>query len=197
MKTKIIVGAALLFSIQAAASAADFTGFSAGINLSINGTSHEISATDTKWKSGDNSISGTIQGAYGWKTSDNSVLGFGASYGLSDIKSGEISSGGTTVTYKTKDVWNVYVEPGIILNSSLLYAKFGSTGMKTSGDNNGTTFEHSFNGISYGAGFRTVIDKKIYVQIEALQFDWGSDSTNGATIKPKSTQGSIGIGSYF
>lgn len=197
MKTKIIVGAGLLLSMQVAASAADFTGFSAGINLGINGTSQEISVTDTKWKSGDNSISGTIQGAYGWKTSESSVLGVGVSYGLTDVKSGEISSGGTTVTYKAKDIWNVYVEPGIILNSSLLYAKLGYTGMKASADNNGTTTEHSFNGVSYGAGFRTVIDKNIYVQIEALQFDWGSESINGGKVSPKNTQGSIGIGAYF
>jgi outer membrane immunogenic protein len=197
---KILTAAAIaaLASTQALAQASNFTGFSAAANVNTSSANTEIRGGGVSGKTGDSSQNVTLQAAYGLAVGSNGVLGFGATYGLGDVKAGSFSAGGDRYDIKGKDMYSLYVEPGYaVSNSTLVYAKLAYLGMKGESSFNGATGSDNFDGVGYGLGVRTLLDKNLFLQVEFKQSDYSEQTVNNVSYKPSGSTGTIGIGYRF
>lgn len=191
--------AAALFSFQAFAQLRNLDGFSLGVSLNAVNASNEFNANNTAFQNGDVSQTGNIQAAYGFAAGEKFMLGVGLTYGPGDIKGGAATTGGVGYELKGKDLYSLYFEPGfLVTNSTLAYAKLSYQGMKGETKlTTGQTFNESFTGMGYGAGIRTMLSSKLYLQAEFEQIGYGEKSFSGVTSKPTATVGSLGLGYRF
>jgi opacity protein-like surface antigen len=200
----IATSAIALASSSVFAQASNFQGFSAGANVNFATTSTEVVNNKSVYKINEASQNASLQAAYGIGLSNSAVLGFGGTYSLGDLKagSGSASNGAMTVALKTKNLYSLYLEPGFVVgNTSLAYAKLmylGTKGERTSsfGPRSTTSSEH-FKGMGFGAGFRTMLNKNLYLQAEFLQTNFGSKNIHGIDIKISGTTGTVGLGYKF
>lgn len=191
--------AAALVAPQAFAQANNFAGFSAAANVNMTTATTEVSVPGASVKFDDNSQNVSLQAAYGLALGNNFVLGFGGTYALGDMKAGTIVAGANRVEMKGKDMYSLYIEPGFVLgNSTLAYAKVAYLGMKGEASATGAaTFSDNFDGVGYGIGIRTMLDKNLFAQVEFMQSDYSAKTYSGGTYKPSATTGTIGIGYKF
>ena len=190
--------AATLAAPQVFAQANNFTGLSVGANVNLATTSTEFRGGGFSSKLGDTSQNASLQAAYGLALGNSGVLGFGGTYGLGDLKAGTVSGGGLSMDMKAKDMYSIYVEPGYAVNNSTLaYAKIAYLGMKGEASSGGATASESFNGVGYGAGIRTMLNKNLFLQVEFMQADYSEKTFSGVSYKPSASTGTIGIGYKF
>jgi opacity protein-like surface antigen len=194
----IATSAIALASSSVFAQAANFQGFSAGANVNFATTSTEVGGSGAAVKFGETSQNASLQAAYGIGLSNSAVLGFGGTYSLGDLKAGSISINGTTASLKAKNLYSLYIEPGIVVgNTSLAYAKLAYLGTKGEATDGNTTGRENFTGMGFGAGFRTMLNKNLYLQVEFLQANFDSKNFRGANIKLSGTTGTVGLGYKF
>lgn len=185
----------------ATAGTEDFTGPSVGVNLNMQSMSTKIAgtinATAISGTFGESSTGASLKAAYGLAISDKSVISVGGTYSLVDVKSGTFAAGASTVKLLGKSAWTIYLEPGVLVGTNtLLYGKAGYASVK--GETEGVvTTPLTFNGYTYGVGIRTMIDKNLFVEVEALQYTFNSKVFSGITYEPSGTQANIGLGYKF
>ena len=191
--------AAVLAAPQVFAQANNFTGFSVAANVNLATMSIERSGLGLSFQYAGSSQNASLQAAYGVALGKSGVLGFGTTYGLGDFKAGTFSGGGVRADVKAKDMYSIYIEPGYALTTSTLaYAKIAYLGMKGEASSGGaTTASESFNGVGYGAGIRTMLDKNLFLQVEFMQSDYSQKTVSGVSLKPSASTGTIGIGYKF
>lgn len=190
--------AAVLAAPQVFAQANNFTGFSVGANVNLATMSTELSEPGSSIKLGESSQNASLQAAYGLALGKSGVLGFGATVGLGDLKAGAIAGGGESVNLKAKNMYSIYIEPGYALTTSTLaYAKIAYLGMKGEASGGGATASENFNGVGYGAGIRTMLDKNLFLQVEFMQSNYSQKTVSGISLKPSASTGTIGIGYKF
>lgn len=185
-------------ALHAFAQADNFAGLSVGANVNFATTSTEFSGGGVLAKIGDTSQNASLQAAYGVALGNRGVLGFGVTYGLGDLKAGTLAADGTSVDIKAKNMYSIYIEPGYaVSNSTLAYAKMAYLGMKGEITANGTSGSENFGGVGYGAGFRTMLDKNLFLQVEFIQSAYSQKTRDGVAFKPSASTGTIGIGYKF
>ena len=107
---------------------------------------------------------------------------------------GSISGG----TFKGKDMYSLYVEPGFLVNgSTLVYAKAAYLSMKGEASDVGVTGSENFDGLGYGAGVRVAFGKTFFWQFELTQSDYNAKSIYGLGFKPAVFNRTFGVGYRF
>lgn len=191
------VAVATILSASAHAQSS-FAGWSVGGNLNFMTTSTELSGGGDNIKFGDASQTLSVQGAYGFDMGNKFVLSVGGTYSLSDADAGGFTLGGDTYKLKMKNMYTIYVEPGYATSpSSLLYGKFAMANVKGEESFNNVSGSENFSGFGFGAGFRHMLDKNLYVQVEFMQIDFDSESVAGDNYKPSATTANVGLGYKF
>ena len=140
------------------------------------------------------------------------AIGIGVFANFGSTNAGEITltAPGVSLTEQLKEDarYGISFEPGITFHQdTAVYLKLTASWAKFTGNvaaNGISTVEVSNNhsGIGYGAGIKHLVDKKIFIFAEFEQVDFQSKTEalgggESLTIKPKNTQGLLGIGYQF
>ena len=220
-KSLAIASFLVLHSISSIAQVNHFLGLSVGIDLISASATSEFSRTIgsslSQLSLTENSANGNLKVAYGIAMGGNSlgnrgVFTVGSSYGLDDIKAGSVSNI-STAKFKQKNVFSLYLEPGLLTsNTTMVYGKLALQSMdfqsafnscSQSGNDpwvcsNLITDNQRLKGYGYGVGIRTMIDRNIYFQVEAMQTTYDKGSLLGAIdVKPTVSSGGVGLGFKF
>jgi len=191
------VAVATILSASAHAQSS-FAGWSVGGNLNFMTSSTEISGGGNNIKFGDASQTLSVQGAYSFDMGNKFVLSVGGTYSLSDADAGSAAITGATYKLKMKNMYTIYVEPGYAANpNSLLYGKLAMANVKGEETINNVSGSENFSGFGFGAGFRHMLDKNLYVQVEFMQVNFDSKSVAGGNYKPSATTANFGFGYKF
>lgn len=195
---KLIVVVSTLIATNLYAQA-NFEGLSGGVNLGLANASTDITISSTNFKQGDTSQVGSLELSYGVPLDTKSLITFGGTYGLGELKAGAVTVSSTGYDLKGKDMYSFYLSPGyLVSNTTLAYGKLAYTAMKgTLTLSSGTSASEDFKGWGYGAGIRTMLNEKTFLQIEFVQTKFNSITDSTIKSQPASTIGSIGIGYKF
>lgn len=204
MKKLLTAVAAAVACAAAGAQTSNFEGFSAALNLNTVSTNSKISLNGVPVFDGvgQQSWNGSLQAAYGFGAGPSTVVSVGGTYALGDSKGGKFGTDEYIAQIRAKNVYSVYVEPGFLLNDrTLAYGKLSYEGAKGTGALPGEgERSRSMRGSGFGAGFRTMLNQTSFVQVEFKQVSYNSIGllvSEGASIKPKATLGTIGFGMKF
>jgi opacity protein-like surface antigen len=191
------IAMSLLISGGAYAQAKNFEGPIVGLAVSTVGASTNATIAGETVAFGGQSFVPSAEIGYNFAATDKVVLGLTATYDFTKTNAGQITDG-----YKLegKNHYSINFKPGYtISDSTLVYATVGYNSMKGSVTNLPETT--SFSGIGYGLGAMMMVDKNIYIRLEAQRVDFGSktNSIDGEAIsyKPSATIGTIGVGYKF
>ncbi len=197
MNKKLIAAAAATLLATAAQAQSNFKGWSIGVNANFLTASSELSGGGATLKLGESSQTIGLQGAYSFQLGNSGVLSIGATYN-SDAKAGSASMSGSSYELKVKDMYSVYVEPGYaVSNNALLYAKLSMLSAKGEERLNSFSGSETFSGTGFGAGFRHLLNKNLFVQVEFQQMNFDSKTVGTASYKPSATMAAIGLGYKF
>jgi len=194
-----VTAAACLVAAPAMAQSHPFTGWSLGLNLDRATTATQF-GNDAGFTStlGEASHQASLQAAYGLALGRRSVLGLGLTLGLGEQKGGSLPLGGSELSFRMLEMYSLYAEPGHALGeSSLLYGKLVYLGARGEESYAGETFSKTFAGIGYGAGVRTLLGERLYLQVEFVHADYEWKTARSGAFRPVSTTGSIGLGWRF
>lgn len=151
---------------------------------------------------GQQSFGTSLQAAYGFALSNDTVVSVGGTYALTKDKSGNLEMDGDQVQFKNKNQMSLYVEPGyLVSNTTLAYGKVSYESAKmtvaVAGSEGGS---QKVNGLGFGFGIRTMLDKNLSLQAEVKQVKYGAenfDDDGSAKFKTSATVGTIGLGYKF
>lgn len=198
MNKKIAFAAAAAVLATAAHAQSNLKGWSVGVNANFMGATTELSGGGANLKMGDLSQTVALQGAYSFDMGSKFILSVGGTYSLTEGKAGSASASGNTYELKLKDLYTLYIEPAYaISNNSLLYAKLAAASAKGEERLNAASGTETFNGTGFGAGFRHLLDKNVFVQVEFLQMNFDSKSASGTSYKPGAVTANFGLGYKF
>lgn len=192
MKKIVLASVLALGCASAWADTAAFTGFNAAVGLNFGNASTKFNIPGMiNANLGEDSAWGSLSGEYGFALGSQAVLGVGASVDLGDTKYGTFGFGNAPATIKATDKYSVYVAPGYALSKdTLAFVKVGYHNAKMGSE--------SFNGFGFGLGVRTMLNKNLFLQLEATRLDFSSkDLGGGASVKPTSTFGTLSVGYHF
>lgn len=198
MKKKFIV--ASLFSMTAFGVMAQtnsdtnpFEGPSVGVSVSSVGGSTDLSGMRSA-NLGQQSVVPTVEAGYAFGLTKEFALGLTGTYDLADTKGGSDNSANLV----GKKHYSINLKPGYVIGTSnMVYALVGYNRMSGTLNNNGYTGSSNLNGIGYGIGIETLLDKNIYLKVEGQQVKYSSSTVSGLTFKPSTTIATIGIGYKF
>jgi len=190
--------AALLITLPAFAQVHPHIGWSLGLNAHLATTATHFGGAGISATMGATSHNASLQAAYGLPLGDKGMLGLGMTVGVGDLEGGSMRLAGTGLSFKTRDMYSVYIEPGHVLAAStLLYAKLAYLGARGEESYGGATFSKTFAGVGYGVGSRTMLSRHLYLQFEFLQSDYEWKTARTGAFRPVSTTGTIGLGYKF
>ena len=191
----LLISTCLLISGYAQADAQNFQGLRVGGNLNMTGASTKVVNSTNDGTFGGNNVGGGITVAVSQRISNKIMIGVGASFSNSKIKSGTSDVAPVNVL-KGKNLWTAFIEPGVLVGqNTLLYTKAGYAGMKVSLDEFNTAY--GFKGYVYGLGIRTMVVDSLYLEVEALQYKFDSKEIEGVTFETKATSANVGVGYIF
>jgi len=203
MKKLLPLFAVSLTCFAASAQAANFDGFSAALNLNLMGASTRAkidSSGPTLDGLGANAAALSLQAAYGFDLSNNTVVSIGGTYVLGSPKVFSLEDGNNSANGKAKSVTSLYLEPGYLLSDkTMAYGKLSYESANLSVDSVGNNVSKGIRGTGFGAGLRTMIDKNVFLQVEVKRIGYGTARFQGDTsdFKTSATMGTIGIGYKF
>jgi hypothetical protein len=175
----------------------NFTGFSAAANMTMDATTNQM----VDGSIADQSVGANVQASYGYALNANTVLSVGATYALTDAKAGNfVDQASDNGTAKLKKQASIYIEPGFLVSPSTLV--YGKVSFDTATGNAVTpaySVSADVKGTGFGVGIRTMLDKNLFLQVEAKQTTFDKASFPGDTdqFQVKTTNASIGIGYKF
>ena len=170
-----------------------FEGPSIGVSVSSVGGSTDLSGTRSA-NMGQQSIVPTVEAGYAFGLTKEIALGLTGTYDLADTKGG--SDGSANLVGKKH--YSINFKPGYVLGTSnMIYALVGYNRMSGTLNNNGYTGSSNLNGIGYGLGIETLLNKNVYLKVEGQQVKYSSSTVSGLTFKPSTTIATVGIGYKF
>jgi hypothetical protein len=197
LKSAIAVTTLGLCATSSFAQTANFSGFSAGLNLNMVGASTEITSGANKLSLGENSNTVAVQGAYAFNLGGGGVLGIGAAYNAGEVAAGTVTLGATLYKLRVKGLYSVFIEPGFTVGNSLFYGKLAYLNGKGEESLNAASGTDTFTGMGYGVGLRTMMDSKMYLQAEVMQTNFAEKTFGTSVYKPSATMATFGIGVKF
>ncbi len=193
-----------LSSVTASAQDSSFQGLLFGINGSMASTNTDIDIDGIKVKSvGQTSTSAVAQIGYGYAATDRAVFSFGVTYGLSNLRAGEVSDDEESVEFYAKQNYGIYFEPGYKIGSNtLMYALVSYENAKGVEDYvaldpaDSIKARRSVRGFGFGFGSRSFFNDIGYIQIQVKKTNFDQENITDSTgvFEPSSLEGSIGIG---
>lgn len=195
MKKKLLALALFASSSTVFAQAANFEGFTAGINVSSIGASTSMTVDGDRVSFGQQNFVPSVELGYNFAATKEIVLGLTATYDFTKTNAGEL---GPNYTAQLENRYSINFKPGYAVSqNALVYATVGynsGTGKITNVDGTKT-----FTGIGYGFGTALMIDKNIFIKAEVQRIDFDSQNAFGdvLNVKPSATVGTIGIGYKF
>lgn len=144
----------------------------------------------------------TIAAGYNFGINENYVLGIGATYypGASSSATGTLNTlyngnvvGSTNATYNIKNLYNIFLSPGYVIDKDrLAYLKIGYTG-STIGLSSPILAYNTTNlsGINLGLGYKQMINAQWYAFGEANYASYGSQTASATTTTGTSVSNSI------
>jgi len=172
------------------------TGRSAPYPSSLSGTT---SATNVN-----NINTGLVNLAVGYNFGINKdyVLGIGASYypGASSSATGTLNTlyngatvGSTTATYNVKNLYNVFLSPGYVIDKDrLAYLKLGYTGATIGLSSPVLPYtETNLTGYNLGIGYKQMITNSLYVLGEVNYANYGSQNASATTTTGVAVSNSV------
>lgn len=199
MKKAVITAAlACLVVMPARAQLSPFSGWSLGLNLNRATTATQFGGAGITSTMGDSDYNGSLQAAYGLALGPRYQLGLGLTWGLGDMKAGTLSLAGSDLSFKLRNMYSLYAEPGYTVgDSTLLYGKVSYLGGRGEESYGGEVFGKTYAGLGLGAGVRTLLGERLYLQVELLYGDYEWKTARTGAFRPTSTTGSIGLGWRF
>jgi len=198
---KSVVSAALAFGLAvppAGAQLSPFSGWSLGLNLNRATTATQFGGAGVTSTMGDTDVNGSLQASYGFALGSRYQLGLGLTMGMGDQKAGSLSLAGSELSFKLRDMYALYAEPGYtVSHSTLLYGKLSYLGGRGEESYAGELFGKTYAGLGFGAGVRTMLGERLYLQMELLYGDYEWKTARTGAFRPSSTTGSIGLGWRF
>jgi Outer membrane protein beta-barrel domain len=198
MQNKLLVAALLSISAtglmaQSNSEVNPFAGPSVGVSVSSVGGSTDLSGARSA-NMGQQSVVPTVEAGYAFGLTKEIALGLTGTYDLADTKGG--SDGSANLVGKKH--YSINLKPGYVIGTSnMLYALLGYNRMSGTLNNNGYTGTSNLNGIGYGLGIETLLDKNIYLKVEGQQVKYSSSTLSGLTYKPSATIATLGLGYKF
>lgn len=170
-----------------------FEGPSIGVSVSSVGGSTDLSGSRSS-NMGQQSVVPTVEAGYAFGATKEIALGLTGTYDLADTKGG--SDGSANLVGKKH--YSINFKPGYVLGTSnMIYMLVGYNRMSGTLNNNGYSGSSNLNGIGYGIGIETLLDKNVYLKVEGQQVQYSSSTVSGVTFKPSTTIATIGIGYKF
>lgn len=219
----LLVAAA--FAAPTLASAKDFAGFGAAVELQLKSTGAQYteSYTEPGYSTsgsldlgGNQDVIGALNVWYGFNLTPTVVLQIGGTYDLGKTEVTDYSYSypgyGYSEEAKESNHYSLYVAPGYrVTPKTLVYGKIAYHDMKlkgTASDSYGYSESTSdnFSGWGFGAGVSTMLTNNIFVYAEAQHVMYDEETVFSETdiygtwtekLEPSSTIGSIGIGWNF
>ena len=202
MKKLLICLATTAAVCTAHAQTGNFTGFSAGANMTMNGASvTEKTSAGAEDSYGQQSLGIGGFAGYGLSIGNSSVLTFGIDYSFSDLKLSEFKTSTSSGSSKVNNLWSLSIAPGTMLtDNTLAYFKLGfENGNVLNSKSNLTDNAKNITGNSWGLGVKTLFNKSTYLQIEVKQTNFGTARFDNSTadFTVRGTSGSVGMGFMF
>lgn len=200
MKKLLSVATASLACVTAGAQTANFEGLSGALNLNRFSSATKLTEEVSFVNYGGQSWNGSVQAAYGFAVGTSSVVSVGATHVFGRIEGGSEDFGGGATKFGARNAYSLYIEPGFLVNEkTLAYGKFSYEAAKGGAVVfDSPEYSKSIKGTGFGLGVRSMLDKKMFIQVELKQIDFRTiDIGDGFTYKPKSTVGSVGFGIKF
>ena len=184
-----------LLSTNALAQQAMFEGLSIGTNAEFKSTTSDLSAAGGNTIGfGQQNTGLAVSADYGMAISDRAVLLFGGKVDLSDTTIIKIDSNGLSVSLKEKNHYSLFIAPGILLNNTTLgYLKLSYETSDAAIEVSGLSASEKHSGVGYGAGLRTQLSGRWFVNIEAMRVVYDSKSLNALETKTSSTVAAVGL----
>ncbi len=175
-----------------------FSGWSLGLNVNRATTATQFGGAGISSGMGDTDVNSSLQAAYGLPLGPRYQLGLGMTLGLSDMKAGTLSLGGSDLSFRLRQMYSLYAEPGYTVGEhTLLYGKLSYLGGRGEESYGGEIFGKTYAGLGLGAGVRTMLGERLYLQVELLYGDYEWKTARTGAFRPTSTTGSIGLGWRF
>jgi len=197
---KVVITAAIacLATLPVAAQLRPFAGWSLGLNLNRVSTTTEFGGAGITSTMGDTDFNSSLQAAYALPLGRRYQLGLGMSVGMGDLKAGSINLNGSELSFRTRNMYSLYAEPGYALgDATLLYGKVSYLGGRGEESYGGEIFGKTYAGLGLGAGVRTLLSERLYLQVELLYGDYEWKTARTGAFRPTSTTGSVGLGWRF
>ena len=197
----VVLASSLWSSGAVLADTKNFEGLSAGVNLNLisGGVKITNGADSIDSFGGKQTMSGSLDLAYGIKVGNTGIFTLGVEFDLSKPTLFSSVESGNTLSIKQGSRYGIYIAPGTALNKdTLLYGRIGFHKLKgeildsVDGD-----VSQKFSGFSYGLGIKTMLSKDAFIKVEANRLTYGSETADGIQLKPSATAGTIGIGINF
>lgn len=175
-----------------------WTGWSLGLNLHRTGTATEFGGAGTTATMGATDVHATLQAVHALPLGNRWQLGLGLTVGLGEQQAGRLMLAGSELDFRMRETYALHVEPGLTLgDATLLYGKLAYLGARGEESYQGETFSKTYAGLGYGAGLRTSIGPRLYLQLELLYSDYEWKTARTGAFRPVSSTGSIGLGYRF
>lgn len=148
---------------------------------------------------GKSAATSSINADYTFRGIGAGTFTVGAEVDLANPQIASYRDSGNNFTFKQDQRYGVFLSPGfLIANSAVGYLKIGYYWTDLVGQGSRAGQAYSFQGWGYGLGTRYFLDKNIYVSLEWMQSNYGSENiAGGANLKPEATSGVLGVGYRF
>jgi hypothetical protein len=199
MKKGLITAALIcLTAVPAWAQLSPFSGWSLGLNVNRATTATNFGGAGITSTMGDSDYNGSLQAAYGLSWGSRYQLGLGMTMGVGDLKAGTLSLGGSDLSFRLRNMYALYAEPGYTVgDATLLYGKLSYLGGRGEESYGGEVFGKTYAGVGLGAGVRTMLGERLYLQLELLYGDYEWKTARTGAFRPSTTTGSVGLGWRF
>ncbi len=189
---------ACLATLPVAAQLRPFAGWSLGLNLNRVSTTTEFGGAGITSTMGETDFNSSVQAAYALPLGARYQLGLGMSVGMGDLKAGSLNLNGSELSFRTRNMYSLYAEPGYTVgDATLLYGKVSYLGGRGEESYGGEIFGKTYAGLGLGAGVRTLLSERLYLQVELLYGDYEWKTARTGAFRPTSTSGSVGLGWRF
>lgn len=217
---KFLIATTIFSAISTSAFATPRSDYFSGINATIGvaavGANLDIELHSTTANStnslGNNSPVAVINLTSLCPITDKWLFGIGASYDLNSIRTGEStnnSGGYFSAKSKASNHYSVYVQPTYALSeNNALFAKVGYHSTRIELGDNGqliaggiTTYKNTLNGIGYGFGLMTFLERDIFLktELEIVQYQKAHvpSAAGDVSYKLNTVSGILSLGYRF
>jgi opacity protein-like surface antigen len=189
---------ACLAAAPAGAQLKPFDGWSLGLNVNRATTATQFGGAGITSTMGDTDANSSLEASYGFAIGERYKLGLGMTLGMGDLRAGTLSLGGSDLSFRLRNMYSLYAEPGYALGEgTLLYGKLSYLGGRGEESYGGEIFGKTYAGLGLGAGMRTMLGERLYLQVELLYGDYEWKTARTGAFRPTSTTGSLGLGWRF